>query len=68
VRATVIGALIGALAVASPLTVFLLRASNGDGMSVLAGLLVGLFGGMGFGGMLGAVIHADRQANPRSQP
>jgi hypothetical protein len=58
-RATVIGALIGALSVAVPVAAFLLYLSA-DAMNILAGAHVGFFGGMGYGGMLGAVIHADR--------
>jgi hypothetical protein len=58
-RATVVGALIGALSVAVPVTALLLYLSA-DAISILAGVHVGFFGGMGFGGMLGAVIQADR--------
>lgn len=58
-RATVVGALIGALSIAVPVAVFLLYRSA-DAMSIVAGVHVGFFGGMGYGGMLGAVIQADR--------
>ena len=58
-RATLIGALIGALSIAVPVSAVLLYLSA-DAISILAGLHVGFFGGMGFGGMLGAVIQADR--------
>ena len=59
-RATIIGALIGALIVAVPVTAFIASLSGGDAMSIFAGIHVGFFGGMGYGGMLGAVIRADR--------
>jgi hypothetical protein len=58
-RATVIGALLGAVGVAVPVAIALVLFGGGPA-SVLAGLHVGFFGGMGFGGMLGAVIQADR--------
>lgn len=59
-KATVVGALIGAVSVALPVGAFLLAMSGGDAMSILAGTHVGFFGGMGYGGMLGAVIQSDR--------
>jgi hypothetical protein len=59
-RATVVGALIGALSIALPVAACLLYLSGGDAMSIAAAVHVGFFGGMGYGGMLGAVIQADR--------
>jgi hypothetical protein len=58
-RATVIGALLGAVSVAVPVAIALVVLGGGP-MSVLAAAHVGFFGGMGYGGMLGAVIQADR--------
>ncbi|MGH2758368.1 MAG: hypothetical protein ACRDKJ_02285 [Actinomycetota bacterium] len=58
-RATVIGAVVGALTVAVPVAA-LVAYFGGGPMSILAAAHVGFFGGMGFGGMLGAVIQADR--------
>ena len=58
-KATVIGALVGAISVAVPVTL-LLSFLGGGPMSILAGVQVGFFGGMGYGGMLGAVIRSDR--------
>ncbi len=57
-RATVIGALLGAFSAAIPVAGLLLYLGGGV-LSILAAH-VGFFGGMGFGGMLGAVIQADR--------
>lgn len=57
-RGTVIGALLGALIVAVPVAALLLYVGGGP-MSVLAAAHVAFFGGVGFGGMLGAVIQAD---------
>jgi hypothetical protein len=58
-RATAIGALIGASVVAIPVTIALI-ALGGGGYSLIAGVHVGFFGGMGYGGMLAAVIRSDR--------
>lgn len=58
-KATVLGALIGAVAVAVPVATGLSYFGGGP-LSILAATHVGFFGGMGFGGMLGAVIQADR--------
>ncbi len=58
-KATLIGALIGALSVALPVAALLLYIGGGP-MSILAGAHVGFFGGMGYGGMLEAVIQSDR--------
>lgn len=58
-KATMIGALLGAAAIASPLAAVLISLGGGT-MSLVAAVHVGFFAGMGFGGMLGAVIQADR--------
>ena len=57
-KATLIGALLGAVSVAVPVIVVLV--SFGGGPMSIVGAHVGFFGGMGFGGMLGAVIRSDR--------
>lgn len=57
-RATCIGALVGALVVALPVAA-LLGYVGGGLTGIVAAVQVGFFGGMGFGGMLGAVIKAD---------
>lgn len=54
-----IGALLGAVVIASPLAAVLISIGSGP-MSLIAAIHVGFFAGMGFGGMLGAVIQADR--------
>jgi hypothetical protein len=58
-RATVIGALIGAVVVAVPVAA-LLFALGGGAMTVVFATHVGIFGGMGYGGMVAAVVQADR--------
>jgi hypothetical protein len=63
-RATVIGALLGAVSVAVLVAIALVVFGGGP-MSILAGAHVGFFGGMGYGGMLGAVIQADRSDRER---
>ena len=65
-RATVVGALIGAITVAVPVSLALLSLGVG-GTSVLAAAHVGFLGGMGYGGMLGAVIHAERYTAAESE-
>lgn len=64
-RATIIGALLGALVVGAPVAAALLAADAGL-VAVIAGAHVGFFGGMGFGGMIGAVVRSDRYERTRS--
>ncbi len=56
---TALGAVLGALVVAVPLVVALALAGSGPS-GIVAGAHVGFFGGMGFGGMIGAVLAATR--------
>lgn len=58
-RATVIGAIVGAVIVGAAVAAILLLAGVGP-VAVVAGAHVGLFGGMGYGGMVGAVAQAER--------
>jgi hypothetical protein len=58
-RATLFGMAIGWIFVAGPVLIGML-ALGADGDVILFASHVGFFGGMGFGGMLGAVIQADR--------
>ena len=59
IRASLIGMAIGWLVVAVPVVLAML-ALGASGEAVLFAGHVGFFGGMGFGGMLGAVLAADR--------
>ena len=58
-RATLLGIAIGWLVVAVPVLIGMI-ALGASREAVLFASHVGFFGGMGFGGMLGAVIQADR--------
>ena len=58
-RATVIGALLGAVVVGAAVTTGLLLAGTGP-TAIAAGAHVGFFGGMGYGGMVAAVVQSDR--------
>ena len=58
-RATIIGALLGAVVVGAAVVTGLLLAGVGAG-AVAAGAHVGFFGGMGYGGMVAAVVQSDR--------
>jgi hypothetical protein len=59
IRGTLIGMAVGWLTVAVPVVAGML-ALGADRQAVLFAAHVGFFGGMGFGGMLGAVLQADR--------
>jgi hypothetical protein len=68
-RGTVIGALIGAVVVGAIVTTALLVAGAGPG-AIVGAAHVGFFGGMGYGGMVGAVVQSaryDRHGRPRSE-
>ena len=58
-RATLVGMAIGWFVIAVPVLIGML-ALGASADAVLFASHVGFFGGMGFGGMLGAVIQADR--------
>jgi hypothetical protein len=58
-RAVFVGAIIGALTVALPVTIALISFGAGP-ISALFGAHVGFFGGMGYGGMVGAVVRSGR--------
>ena len=64
-RATVIGAIAGAVLAGAIVAVALLVAGARP-IAIVASAHVGFFGGMGYGGMLGAVLQSDRfDANGR---
>lgn len=66
-RATLLGMALGWAIVAVPVLIgMLVLGARGD--VVLFASHVGFFGGMGFGGMLGAVIQADRFERGRLAP
>jgi hypothetical protein len=59
-RATVLGMALGWLVVAFPVVVGMLAHGATIGEAVLFGSHVGFFAGMGFGGMIAAVLQANR--------
>jgi hypothetical protein len=64
-RATLIGMLVGWMVVALPVLIGML-ALGASGEAFLFASHVGFFGGMGFGGMYGAVIQMDRVERGRA--
>ncbi|MGH8973307.1 MAG: hypothetical protein ACRD0C_08895 [Acidimicrobiia bacterium] len=61
-RAAVVGALIGYVAVLTIVSGIVLAAGAGLGVALAVGAYVAMWGGPGWGGMIGAQRHADRIA------
>ena len=59
-RAALIGAAIGFVVIGSLGVALALFAGAAPGAAAAVGVFAGVFGGPGFGGMLGAVIHVTR--------